>query len=358
MPYKYPVAKPCLKGNEFKYITDTIRTEWISSQGDYIKKFEEGFAQWNSMEYGVACSSGTAALILALRALGVGKGDEVIVPEFTMVASAWAVSHCGAIPIFVDCKDDLNINENLIEEKITERTKAIMPVHIYGRKCNMDKIMEIAYNYNLFVVEDSAEAHGIRPMGDIACFSLFANKIITSGEGGICLTDNERLSQQMKHLRAMAFTLEHNFIHPKIAYNFRMTNMQGAVALAQLERIEEFLRKRKQIESWYDENLKGIPRIQIMPKRDVLWMYDIQVENSNELREWLKEWGIETRQLFKPMSQQPMYYNENWKNLKAAGYGYGGLYLPTYFELNEQDIKFITDKIKEFYERQNGSKNF
>ncbi len=349
MEYKYSVAKPCLKGNELGYVTDAVKREWISSQGNYVKKFEEEFAKWNNVSWGVACSSGTAALTLALRALGIGKGDEVIVPEFTMVASAWAVSYIGAVPVFVDCKDDLNINENLIEEKITERTKAIMPVHVYGRRCNMEEIMKIAYEYNLFVVEDSAEAHGVKPVGDIACFSLYANKIISSGEGGICVTNNERLAEQMIHLRGMAFSSEHNFVHKKIAYNFRMTNLQAAIALAQLERVEEFLQKRKQIEFWYDENLRGIKEIQLMPKRNVLWVYDILAEDSLNLIKWLGQNGIEARQFFKPMSQQPMYYDENWKFLNATEYGYKGIYLPTYFELEEEDIKFIADKIREFY---------
>lgn len=353
MEYKYPVAKPCLKGNELQYVTEAIKKESISSQGDYIKKFERAFADWNGVNYGVACSSGTNALVLALRALNIGPGDEVIVPEFTMIASAWAVTYIGATPVFVDCKDDLNIDENLIEEKITPSTKAIMPVHIYGRKCNMDKIMNIAYNYNLFVVEDSAEAHGVKPTGDIACFSLYANKVITSGEGGICVTNSERLAKQMEHLRAMGFTPTHDFIHKKISYNFRMTNMQGAIALAQLERIEEFLKKRKQIESWYDENLKNIPGIKLMPKRDILWMYDLQTKKATELQKGLEERGIETRQLFKPMSRQPMYYNENWKNLKAAAYGYNGFYLPTYFELTEQDIKYICEIVKELMTKEN-----
>ncbi len=349
MTYKYPVAKPCLKGNELKYVEEAINNGWISSQGDYVKRFETAFANWNGVNYGVACSSGTAALTIALRALGIGKGDEVIVPEFTMVASAWAVSYTGATPVFVDCKEDLNINEELIEEKITERTKAIMPVHIYGRKCNMEKIMDIAYNYNLFVIEDSAEAHGVKLVGDIACFSLFANKIISSGEGGICVTNNKRLAEQMIHLRGMAFTPQHDFIHKKLAYNFRMTNLQAAVALAQLERINEFLQKRKQIEFWYDENLKDISNITLMPKRDVLWMYDTITENREELQKYLEEQGIETRKFFRPMSQQPMYFDENWKNLNAVKFSGGGIYLPTYFELTEEDIKFIASKIKEFY---------
>jgi len=351
MEYKYPVAKPSLNGNELEYVTNAIKTGWISSQGGYIKEFERKFAEWNGINHGIACSSGTSALILALRALNIGPGDEVIVPEFTMIASAWAVDHVGATPIFVDCENDLNINADLIERKINEKTKAIMPVHIYGRQCNMDKIMNLAYNYNLRVVEDSAEAHGVKPVGDISCFSLFANKIISSGEGGICLTNDKRLSEQLKHLRAMAFTPKHDFLHPKRAYNFRMTNMQGAVALAQTERFDEILEKRRQIEKNYDEGLKNIKGITLMPKRNVLWVYDVLAEKREELQKYLNEVGIETRNFFRPMSQQPMYFDEKWKALNAVKFSDSGLYLPTYLDLTKENQEEIISNVKDFYNR-------
>lgn len=349
MEYKFPVAKPSLSGKELEYITHAIKGGWISSLGSYVTEFEQSFAEWNAMKHGVACSSGTAALILALRALNIGPGDEVIVPEFTMIATAWAVTITGAKPVFVDCADNLNIDCNLIEEKITERTKAIIPVHIYGRKCDMRRIMDIAYGYNLRVIEDSAEAHGVKPVGDIACFSLYANKIITAGEGGICVTNEERLAHQMQHLRSMAFTPSHDFLHKKIAYNFRMTNMQGAVAKAQLERIEQILERRRNIEEYYTQGLKNVKGVTVMPKRDVLWMYDILAEKKEELQKYLAEAGIETRQFFKPMSQQAMYYNPNWKHLKAAKYGYSGIYLPSYNDLTEEDMKYIVESIINFY---------
>ena len=351
MDYKYPVAIPDLSGNELEYVTEAIKSGWISSQGPHVKEFEKNFAEYNDMKHGVACSSGTAALTLALRALNIGPGDEVIVPEFTMVACAWAVTYTGAKPVFVDCKDDLNIDPELIEEKITERTKAIMAVHIYGRKCNMDKIIDIAYNYNLKIIEDCAEAHGIKPSGDIACFSLYANKIISSGEGGICLTNDERLSQQLIHLRSMAFTPNHDFLHKKIAYNFRMTNLQAAVALAQLERIDEMLAKRRIIEEYYDNGLKNISEIKLLPKRDVVWFYDLLVKDREELQKYLKENGIETRQFFKAMSQQPTYYDPIWKTLNATKQGYSGIYIPTHVKLTPQDQDYIINKIREFYSK-------
>ncbi|MFE2037055.1 DegT/DnrJ/EryC1/StrS family aminotransferase [Streptomyces scopuliridis] len=349
MSYTHPVSKPWLGGRELEYVTEAVSDGWISSQGPYVRKFESEFADYNGIAHGVACSSGTTALTLALRALGVGPGDEVIVPEFTMIATAWAVTYTGATPVFVDCGDDLNIDVALIEEKITPRTKVIMPVHIYGRRCDMDAIMDLAHEYNLRVVEDSAEAHGVRPVADIACFSLFANKIITAGEGGICLTDDKHLADQMAHLRAMAFTKDHSFLHKKLAYNFRMTSMQAAVALAQTEQLDTILETRREIERRYDEGLSGIDGITLMPPRDVLWMYDLRAERREELRDFLADEGIETRLFFKPMSRQPGYLHPDWPSLKASRFSEDGFYLPTHTGLTAEDQEFITGKVRKFY---------
>ena len=202
--FKYPVSKPCLEGNELAYVTEAITSGWISSKGKYVEKFEEKWAKCIGVKYAVTCNSGTSALMLALKAIEVGSGDEVIVPEFTMVACADAVAWLGAKPVFVDCGNDLNIDSKLIEAKITSKTKAIMPVHIYGRPCNMRAINEIAKKHNLFVVEDACEAHGAKyfnqrvgGIGNIGCFSLFANKIINSGEGGICTTNDSALYDEV-----------------------------------------------------------------------------------------------------------------------------------------------------------------
>ncbi|QUH01930.1 DegT/DnrJ/EryC1/StrS family aminotransferase [Saccharopolyspora erythraea] len=349
MPVRYPVSKPWLAGRELEYTTQAVTEGWISSQGPFVRRFEEEFARYNAIAHGVACSSGTTALTLALRALGVGPGDEVIVPEFTMIASAWAVTYTGATPVFVDCADDLNIDVALIEERITPRTKVIMPVHVYGRRCDMDPIMELAHEYNLRVVEDSAEAHGIRPVGDIACFSLFANKIITAGEGGICLTDDGRLAAQMEHLRGMAFSRDHSFLHKKLAYNFRMTAMQAAVALAQTERLDEVLTARARIEKRYDEGLRDVDGITLMPRRDVLWMYDVLARDRDGLREFLAREGIETRLFFKPMSRQPGYLAPHWRELNANRFAERGLYLPTHTGLTADDQDHIVGKVREFY---------
>ncbi|MGW0552312.1 DegT/DnrJ/EryC1/StrS family aminotransferase [Streptomyces sp. NPDC003016] len=349
MSYTQPVSKPWLGGRELEYVTDAVSGGWISSQGPYVKKFETAFAEYNGSAHGVACSSGTTALTLALRALGVGPGDEVIVPEFTMIASAWAVSYTGATPVFVDCGDDLNIDVSRIEEKITPRTKVIMPVHIYGRRCDMDPIMDLAHQYGLRVVEDSAEAHGVRPVADIACFSLFANKIITAGEGGICLTDDPYLAEQMAHLRAMAFTKDHSFLHKKLAYNFRMTSMQAAVALAQTEQLDSILATRREIERRYDEGLSGIDGITLMPPRDVLWMYDLRADRRDALMDFLKDEGVETRLFFKPMSRQPGYLDPVWPSLNASRFSEDGFYLPTHTGLTADDQEFIVGRVRKFY---------
>jgi perosamine synthetase len=347
----YPVSKPWLAGRELEYVSQTITDGWISSQGPFVRRFEEAFARYNDMPHGVACSSGTTALTLALRALGVGPGDEVIVPEFTMIASAWAVTYVGATPVFVDCADDLNIDVTRIEEKITPSTKVIMPVHVYGRRCDMGAIMNLAYEYNIRVVEDSAEAHGVRPVADIACFSLFANKIISAGEGGICLTRETRLAEQLEHLRGMAFTKDHSFLHKKLAYNFRMTAMQAAVALAQTEQLDEILAARRDIEKRYDEGLRDIAGITLMPPRDVLWMYDVLASRRDDLRAFLATKGIETRMFFKPMSRQPGYLDPGWPSLNANRFAEEGLYLPTHTGLSEVDVDHIVSKVREFYSK-------
>lgn len=349
MTFKYQASRPYLTGGELAYVAEAIESGMISAQGPYMKRFEQEFARYTGTAHGVACSSGTTALTLALRALGIGPGDEVIVPEFTMVATPWAATYLGATPVFVDCADDLTIDVGQIEAKITPRTKAIIPVHAHGRRCDMDAIMRLAFEYNLRVVEDSAEAHGIAPVGDVACFSLYANKIITAGEGGVCVTDDARLAAQMVHLRGMAISEDHSFLHSKLAYNFRMTSMQAGFALAQLEKIEKILAMRAVIEQRYDAGLRDVPGLTLMPPREVLWMYDIRAQRRTELCEYLRGEGIETRLFFKPMSRQPMYFDPDWARLNATRFAADGLCLPTYTGLTEEDQEFIIGRVRRFY---------
>ena len=349
---KYNVSKPYLNGNELKYVTEAVKDGWLSWSGPFVKEAEEAWAKYCGTKYAVATSSGTTALTLALAAIGLKPGDEVIVPEFTMVATAFAVSYHGATPVFVDCGEkDLNIDVSKIEAAITPKTKAIIPVHIYGRMANMEKIMELAHDYNLYVIEDACEAHGAfikgkksGAWGDLGCFSLFANKIITSGEGGFVTTNDERLYHQLKHLNRMAFDPNHTFLHKKLSYNFVMTNMQAAVVKAQIENIDEILAKRKQIGEWYNTKIGSLtlPR----PEGSVYWMYDIQVPLEIDREEFmakLAEKGIETRLFFKPMSMQPPYGGISYEHLNAYEWSKVGCYLPMHPALTKEDVDYISD---------------
>jgi perosamine synthetase len=349
-----PVSRAVLNKKGRKYLLDAYDTGWISSGGKYIEKFEKAFAEWNDIKHGAASSSGTNALILGLRGLGIKEGDEVIVPEFTMIASSWAVMIVGAKPVFVDCDNNLLIDVSKIEKAITPNTRAIMPVHIYGRSCDMDSILKIAKKHKLKVIEDSAESHGIKPRGDVACYSLFGNKIITSGEGGICLTNNEKMAKRIKWLRSMAFNPEHTFLHEELGYNFRMTNLQAAVALSQVEDLDIILKKRQQLEKAYDKGLASLYGTHLvkLKKRDVLWMYDIVLvdpKKRDKLRKFLLARGVDTRVFFKPMSQQSMHFSEGYKNLNAFDFSLSGLYLPTTSNLSKKEIDKVVSDVIDFF---------
>jgi|TARA_Y100000310_G_scaffold311518_1_gene357846 dTDP-4-amino-4,6-dideoxygalactose transaminase len=346
---KYPVSKPSIGKREWSYVLEAVESGWVSSKGKFVEELEVHWASFCQKKHAVACSSGTTALTLALAALKIGPGDEVIVPEFTMIASAWAVNYVGATPVFVDCDDSLSIDVKSIREKITPRTKAIMPVHIYGRLCNMTAIQKIAREFNLRVVEDACEVHGAEGVGqsDIQCYSLFGNKIITSGEGGLITTDNPELAWQLSHLRTMSFDEDHSFLHPKLGYNFRMSNLQAAVAKGQVESIDRFLEKRELIERWYDDKLGHLS----IGARSVLWMYDIVLPSTTDrdkLISLLAEKNIETRRFFKPMSQQPMYFDKEHTRLRAYDFSLRGLYLPTYVELERSDVNYISEQLLTF----------
>jgi len=358
-----PVCEPKLDGNELKYVTKCFETSWISSAGENIQKFEEEFAQACGAKYGVSCSSGTAALHLALATLGVGRGDEVIIPTFTMIATANAVTYTGAKPVLVDSEPNTwNINVKKVEEKITHRTKVIMPVHTYGHPADMDKILDIAKKYNLYVVEDAAEAHGseyqgrkIGGMGDIACFSFYANKIITTGEGGMLTTDNEEMAKIARDLRGHAFSEERHFWHNYIGFNYRMTNLQAAIGLAQMEKFDENVRRRIQNAKLYNSMLKNIKGITLPPQtkgvKNVYWMYSILVNDEfditrDELRKKLAKRGIETRTFFIPIHLQPIYfrrYNERFP--VAEELCRRGMYLPSASTLTKEEIEYVVESI-------------
>lgn len=328
--------RPSLTDLEEAYLFDAFKSGEIGG-GKYIGKFEQAWADYNRRKYGVACNSGTNALYLALLALGIGEGDEVIVPEFTMAATAWAVSYTGATPIFIDCDDTLNIDVSQIRGAISDRTRAIMPVHIYGRQCDMAAINAIAQEYGLYVVEDMAEAHGIMPAGDIACYSFYGNKILTTGEGGMCLTDNEDWAESMRLYANMYFDKGRTMIHAEMGHNFRMTNIQAAIGYAQVMRIDEILKKRRQIERWYN---KYMPKEFVRRNRDVLWMYDF---DCGDKQAQIKA-KTDTRYFFKPMSMQPS-YSMPYEYLNAYKWSQRGLYAMVWTDMTEGDVKEICEQI-------------
>lgn len=372
-----PVCEPSLIGNELKYVNDCLKTNWISSSGKYIELFEQAFSKFCNVKYGVACSSGTAAVHLALETLGIGPGDEVIIPDFTMIATSNAIIYTGAKPVLVDSeKGTWGIDVNKIEEKITKKTKAILPVHIYGHPVDMDPLLEIAKKHNLYVVEDAAEAHGaeykgrrIGSLSDIACFSFYANKIITTGEGGMIVTNNKKLAERARLLKNLAF-IEPRFLHEEIGFNYRLTNTQAAIGLAQTENADKLVEMRRRNAKLYNKYLSKIPGIVLPPEepwaKNVYWMYGVLVEPEEfgmkmpELRKALQEKGIGTRTFFIPMHEQPLFKKNDPRLPDVSGnypvadeLGKKGLYLPSSSTLKEEQIKYIAETIKEIRESKN-----
>lgn len=363
---KIPVAAPKFSGKEREYVLDCVRSSWISSQGEYVSKFEEGFSQYCGVLYGVSTSSGTSALHLALATLGLKPGDEVIIPSFTMIATANSVAYTGATPVLVDSEPDYwNIDVGRIEEKITERTKVIMPVHTYGHPCDMDAIIDLAHDHGLYVVEDAAEAHGaeykgrrVGGLGDMACFSFYANKIITTGEGGMIVTNNEELAKKAATLRAHAFSEDRHFWHKYVGFNYRLSSLQAAVGMAQLEKIDEYVSIRRRNAALYSKLLSEIEEITLPPEADwaknVYWMYSILVEHifgmeRDEFMARLEELGVETRTFFYPIHIQPIYNNKYRKERfpVAEELSKKGINLPSGNNLEKGDIEYVVSCIKE-----------
>lgn len=361
--YKYPVYQPSLTGNEKKYVTECLDTGWLTWQGHFLKDFEDAFADYIGINYATSASNGTTALHLALLALGILPGDEVLVPTFTYIASVNAITYTGGKAIFVDSKKDTwQIDPEDIKRKITPRTKAIMAVHIYGHPCDMDPIIDMAREHKLFVVEDSAEAFGSKykgrytgTIGDIGVFSFFGNKTITTGEGGMVTSNNHTLISRTIRFKGQGLALGREYWHDIIGYNYRMTNISAAIGLAQLEQADEFISKKQQIALWYNEGLSDMPVISHKPVGDVFhtyWMYSILVDDfdiRDNLRKYLRENGIDTRPTFYPVHTMPMYSNGYDKFEVAEYLGWQGINLPSYPSLKKEDITYITQKIKDFY---------
>lgn len=347
---RLPVADPDLKGKEFQYLVEAFLSTWISSKGEYIKRFENNFSAFCDCNYGVAVSNGTVALHLALVALGIGKGDEVIVPDLTFAATINAVLHANATPVIVDIElDSWCIDPNEVKRAISPRTKAIIPVHLYGQPCDMDKIMIIAKKNKLFVIEDCAEAHGavfnakkVGSFGNIGCFSFFANKVITTGEGGMCVTNSKQLYEKMKMLRDHGMSQTKKYWHDLVGYNYRMTNMQAAIGCAQLERIGNILKNRQAFEEKYREYFKKkkgfVLQKNDLKKRDkITWLTSILVENEDRdaVIARLREKGIDTREFFYPLSQMDIYKKYVFSSKNSIEISRKGISLPTYNELKK-----------------------
>jgi perosamine synthetase len=361
-----PVCQPTLGGNELKYITDAVETNWISSAGSYIPRFEALFAEKVGARYGVACTNGTVALHLALATLGLEDGDEVIIPTFTMIATANAATYLGAKPVLVDSElNTWNMDLNQLEDAITPRTKAIALVHTYGHPVDMDVLNEIAARHGIFVLEDAAEAHGAlykgRPvgsLGDAASFSFYGNKIITTGEGGMVTTNRQDVARLAWNLRDHAFSTERHFWHKFVGYNFRMTNLQAAIGLAQTEQLEKFVAARRANAACYTELLSQIPGVVTPPEapwaKNVFWMYGILLNKEfglsrDQLRTALAARSIETRTFFIPMHCQPIYFDQyrGQRFPVAEDLCRRGLYLPSASNLTREDIHSVVEAIKE-----------
>jgi perosamine synthetase len=361
-----PVNEPLLSDEAKKNVSEAMETGWISSSGKFVKEFEDEFANVFGVKHAITVANGTAALHVSLLALGIGDGDEVIVPAFTMAASWMSIMYTGAKPVFVDCElQTFNIDVSKIEEKITNKTKAIMPVHIYGHPCEMDKIIELSQKYNLSIVEDTAEAHGAvyngklaGTFGQIGCFSFYANKIITTGEGGMIITNDDYLAEKCRKFKDLHHS-EKRFVHDGLGYNYRMTNLQAAVGCGELKHLNEYVQKKLWMASRYDKLLVQIQGISI-PKtknnvKNVYWMYGILVDkdkygfNKDELRDRLKEKGIDTRDFFYSPKKQSV-LNKFLSDEKFPNCDYleeNGLYLPSGLAITEKQIEIVCEAIIE-----------
>ena len=362
--YRIPLYKPTLDGNEKKYVNQCLDSTWISSKGKFIKRFEDSVKNYLSIDYASCVSNGTVALHLALLSLEIGIGDEVIVPSFTYIASVNSITYTGAKAVFADSLEDTwQIDPVDIESKITQKTKAIMVVHLYGHPCEMDEILKITEKYKLYLIEDAAEALGakykskyIGTIGDISTFSFFGNKTITTGEGGMVVTKNQDFYNKIEHFKGQGLVSNKEYWHDVVGYNYRMTNIQAAIGTAQIERIENILIKKRKIAKLYDKLLYHLPINLHNEKKNVVhsyWMYTFLVKDElirDGLRQYLNQNGIETRPTFYPVHTMPMYFQKNQKLNVAENISKRGINLPSYPDLSIDEIEFICEKIKSFFE--------
>jgi perosamine synthetase len=366
-----PVNQPLLDGNEKNYVLECLNSGWISSEGEFVKKFEYQFARSVGRKFGIAVCNGSVALDVAIAALDIDVGDEVILPTFTIISCAAAIVRSGAIPVVVDCdRSTWNMDVNQIEAKITPKTKAIMVVHIYGLPVDMNPILDLAKAYNLQIIEDAAEMHGQtyngKPCGSfgaISTFSFYANKHITTGEGGMLVTDDPELSDRCMSLRNLCFDNKNRFVHEELGWNYRMTNLQAALGVAQLERLEAIAIRKRTMGRLYTKLLKDISGLQLPLDRtsyaqNIYWVYAIVLEDSmpfdaKEIMNRLGAKGIGTRPFFFPMHQQPVFKKMGLFSGTPQDYPVAekiaqrGFYLPSGAALTESQIIQVVDTLKQ-----------
>ena len=360
-----PVNIPLVNGNEKKYLNECIDTGWISSEGPFVNQFEDQFASRVQRNFAVAVSNGTAALDVAVEALRIGSGDEVIIPAFTIISCIGQVIRSGATPVLVDC-DPLtwNMDINQVKEKITENTKAIMVVHIFGLPVDIEPLLEIAKNNNIKIIEDAAQMLGqtynekpCGSFGDISTFSFYPNKLITTGEGGMLVTNDEQLADDCRSLRNLCFQPKKRFVHERLGWNYRMTNLQAALGLAQLERLDEFVQRKRSMGKKYTQGLRVLNEVQLpLEKTDyaenIYWVFGLVLDDSigfdaEEAIKMLGEKGIGCRPFFCPMNQQPVlremgfFINESYP--VAERLYKQGFYIPSGTALTSEHINHVTN---------------
>jgi perosamine synthetase len=363
-----PVNAPLLDGNEKKYLSECIDSGWISSDGPFVVRFEREFAEMLGRKHAIAVSSGTAAIDIAVEALGLLPGDEVIMPTFTIISCLHQIIRVGAIPIFVDSDPvTWNMDVGQVESRITKRTRAIMTVHTYGMPVDMDPILELASTHGLRIIEDAAEAIGQKyrgrncgAFGDISIMSFYPNKHVTTGEGGMVFTDDDAIADRCRSLRNLCFQHTRRFVHTQIGWNYRMTNMQAALGVAQLERLEIFVEKKKWIGRMYNQLLSGLPLIQLplsanQYAENIYWVYGLILDDSvkydakGAISE-LQRMGIGCRPFFYPMHRQPIFLEQGLfsgeKHPVAEKLGDRGLYLPSGLALTERDLDRVAKSVE------------
>ncbi len=372
-----PVSEPVLGEKELEYVAECVRTGWVSSAGRFIGEFEDRWAAYCGRRYGVAVSNGTAALQVAVRSLALAPGDEIIIPAFTIVSCALAVLSAGCVPVLVDSDPETwCLDVSRIEERITPRTRAIMPVHIYGHPVDMDGVLSLAGRRGLAVIEDAAEAHGAQYLsgrggpgpswrrcggfGDVSCFSFYANKLVTTGEGGMVLTDDPALAERARSLRNLCFGKEHRFRHEEEGFNFRLTNLQAAIGLAQIERIDEVVARTRRLGAEYGRRLAGLAGLRLQAEeswaRSVYWMCGVLLSgvtglDAVRLAQRLDERGVETRPFFLGMHEQPVFRRRGLfledRHPVAERLARQGLYLPSGIGLTDEQVSSVCRAVRE-----------